>query len=667
MSIKPRSVPAKKLTQSIISTDLSIKLNNIFDWDGVTNLVAGDFGTQLFAVLMNETKSTIEIIELNPATIASASITVLKRGLSFDGQETEVTANKLDWPANETTVQLGSDVPQLLNNFVDKSRTQTIDGVKTFLQFPLKSGSLTPAAPGDFATKAYVDFVALGTTVVDAIVASGIAGESLVAGNIVYFKEADQKWWKTDADVAATVNEAKIGFAQSAAVANDPLNILVQGTEKNQVGLTAGSKYYVSNTAGAISTTPGTNPRFVGWAKTTTQLLFAYEIDIPQLTQAEKDALAGTAGTPGNLNRFLTDDDTYGTGSIPRGGPFMAEYPFGSGADGDYVLDGAQAAVGGLFSKAGSIYTLLRDANFDDITINNGVTLRPASYRLYVNGTLTNNGLIEGDGANGNAGSGSPYPNGNSAPGGAGGVNSAGTIHSGAPGTTGGSGQSNATGATPAGGPGANALGTTVIVDIAGAVGGTGGGSGGGGGSTSNVLEAVVLAILEYSIAWTQAVEFNAGTRWLTAIKGVVTGSTLSSTGRSTGGGGGSSNGNFTVNGYGPTAAGGGGSGASGRLIFISARNFVQGGTGVIRANGGTGGNGGNGLNPVVPYGFFLGNGGGGAGGNGGVLVLLYSSYVNTGTFTFNGGSGGAPGSGPSAGGSAGGNGNAGTYFRVKL
>jgi hypothetical protein len=140
MSIIPLTVPQKTLTQSISSSATSFKVNNIKSWakDSLgrnIDLVAGDFGSQAFCVFRNATGTTIEIMEFDPSTIASASITILKRGLKFNGDPTtETTAYKLDWPAG-SIVQFGTDVPQLMwalssnikNNTVASSATPTIN------------------------------------------------------------------------------------------------------------------------------------------------------------------------------------------------------------------------------------------------------------------------------------------------------------------------------------------------------------------------------------------------------------------------------------------------------------------------------------------------------------------------------------------------------------
>lgn len=128
MSVFFLSIPSKKLSQSITSLSTSFKLSNIKSWKrnslGVAiNLAHSDFGTRAFGCFRNDTSTKIEIFEFDPATIASANITILKRGLDFNGDlTTETTAYKLDWSANETTVQLGTDVPQLfqyLKEYID--------------------------------------------------------------------------------------------------------------------------------------------------------------------------------------------------------------------------------------------------------------------------------------------------------------------------------------------------------------------------------------------------------------------------------------------------------------------------------------------------------------------------------------------------------------------
>jgi hypothetical protein len=131
------------------------------------------------------------------------------------------------------------------------------------------------------------------------------AGENLTANDYVYFKESDQKWWKVDADLTATYQQVKRGFALATTLANATLSIGTNGPVTGFTGLTAGAKYYASNTAGAIATTAGTNTVFAGIALNTTTLIADPNVrDIPY--GSEKDALAGSLGTPSSTNLYVT-------------------------------------------------------------------------------------------------------------------------------------------------------------------------------------------------------------------------------------------------------------------------------------------------------------------------------------------------------------------------
>jgi hypothetical protein len=86
--------------------------------------------------------------------------------------------------------------------------------------------------------------------------------------------------------------------------------------------------------------------------------------------------------------------------------------PFGTGQDGDVTLDGS-TNYNSFSSRSGSVYTLTRDVFADDLTINTGVELKAAGFRVYVKGTLTTVGTgkisangVAGSGINGGASSG---------------------------------------------------------------------------------------------------------------------------------------------------------------------------------------------------------------------------------------------------------------------
>lgn len=119
MSVKPTSVPTKRLAGSILSTDMVFRVDNILGWDGLA-LTASEFGTQGYGVFRDSARTRIELFEFDPSTIADAEITIVLRGLKFTGDRvTEEADNKFDWTAGDTYVDLGTDTPQLIQYFQD--------------------------------------------------------------------------------------------------------------------------------------------------------------------------------------------------------------------------------------------------------------------------------------------------------------------------------------------------------------------------------------------------------------------------------------------------------------------------------------------------------------------------------------------------------------------
>lgn len=297
--------------------------------------------------------------------------------------------------------------------------------------------------------------------------------------------------------------------------------------------------------------------------------------------------------------------------------------------------------------------TLGRDTMYDNLTIDEGVTLNTNGYRVFVKNTLTLNGKLArngNNGANGNNGS-NAAASCTAAAGGAG-LGSTVTIGS----LSGATSQANpgssppapsastatpcATNSTSLGGATSTTTGNNGAAGPAGSCRGGGGGSGGGFPGTASV---------------------NAGnsgsTTTRTADHGNIRGIHPSTSSRTetgqvwslgTGGGAGSC-GRDTINTTEQEPGGGGGGGAGGWVILM-ARVINQGPSGGVEAKGGNGGDGGD-------CGTHTGNAsGGGAGGGGGGGII--TSWYNTGnpTFDVSGGLGGAGGTG-CVGGPNGGNG----------
>lgn len=170
-------------------------------------------------------------------------------------------------------------------------------------------GAPSSLTGNQLATVTYVLGVVNGGTVTfdKQVISNQTSGEALTANDIVYFKGSDSKWYKADADLTATFDTLQLGIAQSTVGINTTVQIAISGPVSGFTGLTSGSKYYLSNTAGAITTSAGTNSVFVGWALSTTILLFD---PVPQTlpTQKEKDALVGSQGIPSSTNKYATQD-----------------------------------------------------------------------------------------------------------------------------------------------------------------------------------------------------------------------------------------------------------------------------------------------------------------------------------------------------------------------
>jgi len=304
---------------------------------------------------------------------------------------------------------------------------------------------------------------------------------------------------------------------------------------------------------------------------------------------------------------------------------------FGDGSDGDVVISGNT--------------TLTSDMYYDDLTVNNGVTLNSGGYRIFVKGNLINNGTIQrtpGSGSGG--GNGTTGGACNPVSGGAGGSLGDTSMGGGATGGAGGDARVCSLQNGIAGSNGSNQI--RSAGGGAGATAGQGGqvGSSGGAGGTGGTITLTTSPIHNGYLALI-AREFSTDDT-AKVIKGGASG-----------GGGGSGVCQSTA----VTTGSGGGGGSGGGLLLIAAKDIDNQGT--ISAPGGAGGSGGNG----VSYGSA---GGGGGGGGGGVLILVYNILTTAGTLTApggTGGNGGAAGPDNSYAGANGSNGSAGTVIHLKV
>ena len=322
---QPMSIPSKRLAASITATATSLRINNINDWSG-SAMTGTSFAssTSWPAVLRNDANTQIEFVELDMTTLSTSVFTadITKRGLGYAGGTTANTSTSYSWNTNDI-VELGSNPPQLYEQYVDKDNAETIAGVKTFSSFPAKSGTTTPTSSSEFATKGYVDASVSSSLAYNAEVISGTAGAAMSLGSIVYFSSSDQKWYVADADLTTSFQNKTLGAAVSSGAIDTSINIMLSGRSSSvSTSMTAGTKYYLSNTAGGIATT-GTYEVYLGYALSSTDFLFTPRADDMPYAY-EKDALAGlaiTATAPSATNTYLTAADSTSavvTNLIPR-------------------------------------------------------------------------------------------------------------------------------------------------------------------------------------------------------------------------------------------------------------------------------------------------------------------------------------------------------------
>lgn len=138
---------------------------------------------------------------------------------------------------------------------------------------------------------------------------SATAGEDLTAGQPVYIKASDSKAYKTTAATAGEAVEGFCGFVVANALTGATATISTGPGIRGLSGLTAGSIYYIADTAGTLATTPGTIQKTAGVATSATTLYMDTAprvlVGQVQLTQPSIGATADTTVTVGFRARYV--------------------------------------------------------------------------------------------------------------------------------------------------------------------------------------------------------------------------------------------------------------------------------------------------------------------------------------------------------------------------
>lgn len=122
--------------------------------------------------------------------------------------------------------------------------------MKSYLKTPLLALLLASLS----LASAFADISVTASSVVpgaDYNYVDGTAGETLTAGQVVYLKSSDSKYWKAQCDGTAAEVTA-IGVALNGASANQPVRIFTSGNLNPGGTVVVGKIYLVSTAAGGI-------------------------------------------------------------------------------------------------------------------------------------------------------------------------------------------------------------------------------------------------------------------------------------------------------------------------------------------------------------------------------------------------------------------------------
>ena len=305
-------VSETQLTIGAAAAATSITLDSLVDIYNNT-LTMTDFGTKGFARLNPDGDNIAEDISFTGITAngdGTFTLTGVSTVLAKDPY-TE-TSGLVRSHGTGSPVRF-SNVPAFYGEFVNKNNDETIAETWTYTSsdMPRLNTYVAPTDDEEFATKKYVDDTAGGTPVSqNRIVVTATAGETVADGQIVYLDETDNEWKLADASVAATCQNVQLGIAQGAGTDGGAITggVLLVGRDDGQSGLTQGDRLYISDTAGAVASSAGTVEVEIGHAVSATTMDFSPNF-ASYTTKPQRNAMAGTSGTPDTGNEFVTAND----------------------------------------------------------------------------------------------------------------------------------------------------------------------------------------------------------------------------------------------------------------------------------------------------------------------------------------------------------------------
>jgi len=299
------------LKATISSTATSITLTFLQKMGGASSLSMTDYGDLGIATIDPTSASKAENISFTGITAnanGTYTLTGVTRGLK--GVDDYATGgNQVAHSGGATLVFSNSAV--FYDQFGNIYNAQTWALKQSFTVVPESAADATGG--NDLVRYSQLQSALLGTLLSAPLVMPGNGGEDLVVDQLVFLNRADSEWYKADADTAAEVENVMLGITRGAgtdgAAIASGITILGKHTFST-AALTANNIYYASNTAGGVSTTPGTNEVTLGIAISTTVMNFMPRFD-QQITEDQQDAMVGKSGTtPSGSNLFIDEDYT---------------------------------------------------------------------------------------------------------------------------------------------------------------------------------------------------------------------------------------------------------------------------------------------------------------------------------------------------------------------